>query len=155
MWIAKSPDVHLRRVLQRGSVAAVVMVCSCGPRQAPQFPVQGRVVDGTNRPATNALVVFHPVAGVSSPGVRPQGRVDEAGSFIMTTREFGDGVPCGTYAITVFWQRPQTNPYDGDGPDILAGRYNDPAASKLTFTVEPKSSNVVPEIKVLIAGDRQ
>jgi hypothetical protein len=133
------------------SAATIAFMCSCGPQQPALFPVRGRVVDAARRPAAHALVVFHPVDAVEAAGVRPSGRVDESGNFRMTTREADDGAPTGTYVITVFWQRPQTNPFDGDGPDILAGRYNNPAESRLRFTVEPKASNVVPEITVQIA----
>ncbi len=119
------------------------------------FQVKGRVVDGKNKPAFNALVIFHPKDPAAPAGVRPQGRVDEAGDFVLTTYATGDGAPAGEYTVTVFWQRPQTSPFDGDGPDILGGRYNEPKTSKISFTVEAKGPNVVPEIQVIIGPERR
>jgi hypothetical protein len=116
------------------------------------FSVNGRVVDGKNHPAKNALVIFHPADSTTLSGIRPQGRVDESGNFTLTTYEPNDGAPAGQYTVTVFWQRPQTNPYDGDGPDILGGRYNNPKTSKISFTVEANGKNQVPEIQVVVGG---
>jgi hypothetical protein len=131
--------------------ALALSVASCGNGRKPLYPVQGRVVDGRNKPAFNALVVFHPTDPTGMAGILPQGRVDESGNFKLMTYEKDDGAPAGSYNVTVFWQRPQTSPFDGDGPDILAGRYNDSKTSKISFTVEAKSSNVVPDIQVQIA----
>jgi hypothetical protein len=138
--------------MRLGVIAFALSASACGDGRHPVFPVSGHVVDGAKKPAVNALVIFHPADPDALPGVLPQGRVDASGNFTLTTYNKDDGAPAGAYTITVFWQRPQTNPFNGDGPDILAGRYNDPKTSKLSFTVEPKPGNEVPEIQVVVPG---
>jgi hypothetical protein len=140
-------------------VGALMLACSlafsavsCGNGRKPLFAVKGRVVDGKNQPAVNALVIFHPTDAASLPGILPQGRVDRDGYFTLTTYDKDDGAPAGQYVVTVFWQRPQTSPFDGDGPDILGGRYNDPKKSTISFTVEPTPTNLVPDIQVIVTG---
>jgi hypothetical protein len=140
----------------RASVALLVCgfalaVTGCGGGKPVAYTVKGRVVDGKNNPAYNALVIFHPAdPGQLPAGVLPQGRVDKAGDFVLATYDKDDGAPPGKYAVTVFWQRPQTSPFDGDGPDILGGRYNNPREPKFSFTVEAKAGNVVPELQVIV-----
>lgn len=135
------------------SLLAFTASCSNGRQRL--YPVEGTVVDGSSQPAVNAVVVFHPSEPDLLPRLRPRGRVDESGRFKVTTYQEGDGAPAGRYNVTVFWQRPQTSPFDGDGPDILAGRYNDPKSPQVTFTVEANRSNVVPEIQVQLPSGKK
>lgn len=142
--------------LVRASLASLLgclafLAVSCGDGRPPVYPVKGRVVDARGQPAFNALVVFHPE---DAKAPRPSGRVNESGDFLMTTYNKDDGAPAGKYAVTVFWQRAQTNPFDGDGPDILGGRYNNPKSPPFTFTVEAKQDNAVPELKVVIGTEK-
>jgi hypothetical protein len=126
------------------------LAVSCGDGKPALYPVKGRVVDDKGKPAFNAMVVFEPADSTKLPNIRPSGRVNEAGDFVVTTYAKDDGAPAGEYGVRVFWQLPQTSPFDGDGPDILQGRYNDPKAPAFSFTVENKPDNEVPEIKVVV-----
>jgi hypothetical protein len=119
------------------AVFGVALLCSsCGTgNHLPVHPVHGQVlVDG--RPASNALVVFHPVGDGPARELRPVGHVGTDGTFILTTYARGDGAPAGDYAVTVDWRQP-TPPVDGaePGPSLLPARYNSPTASNLRVTV--------------------
>ncbi len=104
------------------------------------YPVTGRVlVNG--KPATAALVTFHPVGGsVDTP--RPVARVGANGEFALTTRETGDGAPAGEYRVTVVWTTVSAGKKQvSDGDDVqvrnlLPANYGRPDATPLKATVK-------------------
>src|SRR6266545_2524453 len=72
----------------------VALLCSsCGNTDhLPVHRVHGQVlVDG--RPASNALVIFHPLGDGSARELRPVGHVGTDGTFILTTYAQRDGAP--------------------------------------------------------------
>jgi hypothetical protein len=56
---------------------------------------------------------------------------DEAGRFSAGTREPGDGVPAGSYAVTVVWCPGE----EDEPPNLLPPRYADPERSGLRIEV--------------------
>jgi hypothetical protein len=126
------------------ALAAVVVLgtaTGCSGQKAV-YPVHGVVLDGKNKPAKGAVVVFHPTAG-DAQDCRPVGTVDDNGEFVLTTYQSGDGAPAGDYVVTLVRPAPRRTPLDREGGDLLQGRFADPAASKITVTVEKQTDNEV------------
>jgi hypothetical protein len=136
------------RLAAAALAAAALLASSCGPSRKPVFPVRGQVFDDKHKPAVGALIIFHPVGGADADAAKPVGHVDDSGAFTLTTYKQGDGAPAGEYAVTIEWPAPKTSPFGGEGKDQLKGRYRDPNASKIRFTVENKPDNEVPAIEV-------
>ena len=85
-------------MLRFGSRLSVGLIglclASCGqenPRK-PVYPVHGKVVDKDGKPATGALLVFHPLGGDADSN-NPTARVEKDGSFALTTYDDADGAP--------------------------------------------------------------
>jgi hypothetical protein len=138
-------------VLLLALTCTAFLLSSCARTdREPVYPVHGRVLDGSSRPAVGALVVFHPVNTKESSPLKPLAYVDEKGAFTLTTYERGDGAPAGEYVVTVEWRRRIANPFaaDNEGQDRLEGRFSNPKTSKLRFTIEPRRDNVLPPIQV-------
>jgi hypothetical protein len=131
------------------SLLALVGGCGQSGRKAV-YPVQGQVRAAGDQPAEGALVIFHPLGEAAGDSTKPLAYVKSDGSFHLTTYTQDDGAPEGEYAITIEWHSPNANPFAGkkETPDLLDGRYKDPAASKIHFTVEKKPANEVPTISV-------
>jgi hypothetical protein len=73
---------------------AALLGTSCGPGRTPVHPVSGQVFFA-GKPTPGAVVVFHPVGTEDPQGPRPSGKVQEDGSFSLTTFTPGDGAPEG------------------------------------------------------------
>ena len=129
--------------------ASCVLFASCSRSdRVAVSPVRGQVFAASNEPAAGALVVFHPVDANAEPTLRPVAYVDDEGNFELTTYDQGDGAPSGKYVITVEWREKPATPFSADkeGKDRLRGKYANPEASTLQFTVDGKSEHVVPAI---------
>jgi hypothetical protein len=106
--------------------------------------VEGKVLVG-GQPAAGAIVALHRQPAL--PGM-PPGAAEAAadGAFRPMTFQAGDGLPEGEYRISVVWLQaaPQVSPIKGiasdeatsDPIDRLQGRYRDPNASNLKYTVK-------------------
>ena len=126
-------------------LAALVLLgtaTGCGGQKAV-YHVHGIVLDGNNKPAKGAVVVFHPTTGDTAEETRPVGTVDDNGEFVLTTYQSGDGAPAGDYVVTLIRPAPRRTPLDREGRDLLGGRFADAAASKITVTVEKQTDNEV------------
>jgi hypothetical protein len=123
--------------------ALALLVSSCGgQKRAPVYPVKGEV-SVMGKPATGALVVFHPVGNEAPQALRPSGYVREDGSFSLTTYTPDDGAPEGDYRVVVSWTDPtaRPDPATGEVPNKLPSRYANPTTSGLSAKVEPGSDN--------------
>jgi hypothetical protein len=103
------------RALSLISLAALTSAfCGCGGSSA--IPVQGTVtLDG--KPVADAVVTFAP-QGEGEPAA---GATNASGKFILQRREAGDGVPPGSYAVTVVGVRTTGLQATSDGlSDITA-----------------------------------
>ncbi len=136
----------------RGLAALLVLMLTtgCGSTGAvPVFPVEG-VVQFAGEPAAGAFVVFHPLDGVlkdptGAPVPLPTAKVNADGKFQLTTFDGGDGAPAGRYAVTVEWRKLVGKGNDMQaGPNVVPASYNDPAATPLQVTVEPKPTALEP-----------
>jgi hypothetical protein len=140
---------HRRALVFLLVAAALVSLPACGKGgRKPVYPVHGKVLDGSNKPAVGALVVFHPVNATDDDPNKPRGYVEEDGSFALTTYDKGDGAPEGEYVATVEWRPPRKTPFEPDPGDKLNGRYSDPKKSPHRFKVEKGAGNELPPIKV-------
>lgn len=131
------------RLIHRWAVFAVAVVSGCGGpdyETIPTYPATGRVtVNGV--PAAGAVVRLYPKA--PQPGVKypltPSGKVDDQGSYQLTTYEGTDGAPLGAYVVTLEWPDPEWRPPGGGipppPPDRLKGRFADPKRSTIAVTV--------------------
>jgi hypothetical protein len=134
-------------------VAAVsAWISGCGSGRPTCHPVRGEVfvLEGSQRtPATGAVITFHP-AGSAPNTAKPTARVGEDGSYTLTTYDGGDGAQAGEYTVTVEWVPPRPPPphKPTQTGDRLKGRYSDPVASTIKYTVEKGKDNVVPTIEL-------
>jgi hypothetical protein len=107
----------------------------------PTYPVKGAITF-QGRPVNGAYVVLRGT-GTEPRQPRADGLTEEDGSLRLSTYEAYDGVPAGTYSVTVEWRKPMWLPDGRRGPNLLPARYADPKTSGLTFTVKPGDSNVL------------
>src|SRR5262245_10361526 len=115
----------------------------CGGERV--FPVRGWVLVG-EEPAVGATVEFHPMSGgrwVASD--HPTGRVQDDGSFELSTRSDWDGAPAGEYAVTVEWRPPLPA---GDesvaGPGLVPGSYTQRGTTPLRAIVAEGTNVLAP-----------
>ena len=112
----------------------------------PTRPVAVRLtLDG--KPLAGAEVLF---VGQGKEPRQPKadGVSGSDGAVRLSTYAAYDGVPPGDYKIAVSLRKPRWTPEGKDGPDVLAGKYGDPATSGLSATV--KASGKV-EIRLELA----
>jgi hypothetical protein len=137
------PNYSFGERVWAGALAVPILCCgSCARNEGnvPVFPVRGQVVVG-GKPAKNAFVVFHPAGAEGPQALRPYAHAGADGSFKLTTYALDDGAPAGEYLVTVVWLAPGGGE---DPPDLLKGRYRDPAASPLRVTIPKESTELTP-----------
>ena len=142
--------------------------CSQGEFHHPVYPAGGTVTRG-GEPVVDALVSFHPVdpATVAIPEGRegppvafPTAHTGDQGQFSLSTYLAGDGVPAGTYKVTVSFlggspegaevseSGDETGIEEG-GPRFVPARperqiapqYASPETTPLEATVSPDAEN--------------
>jgi hypothetical protein len=113
-------------------------------------PVQGEAFDKDKKPATGAIIVFHPNGIKGMADIRPTATVDDTGAFQPTTYTANDGLPEGEYDVTVVWTaQPKGGTLIGGGeqrsfaPDRLGGRYGDPKKAQLKATIRKGETNTL------------
>jgi hypothetical protein len=85
-------------LLAAACVAATCLIgCGGGPKVAP---VTGKVLHKGQSVAPGSII-FHPDAGNTWAGERPTSMIQLDGSFTMKTYPWGDGVPPGSYKVTL------------------------------------------------------
>jgi len=83
---------------------ATVSLAGCGkrhPDRLPVCPTRGEAALA-GKPATGALLIFHPTAAITLPAL-PHATVSADGGYAVGTYEGDDGLPEGEYAVTVLW----------------------------------------------------
>src|SRR5262245_9309643 len=82
--------------------ALALWAAGCGSGRRAVDPASGQVVAGKDKkPATGAMVMFHPVHEDGGPIYKPVAYVDEQGQYQLTTYTKGDGAPAGEYVVTL------------------------------------------------------
>lgn len=118
----------------------------CGGSESgpPIYPTSGKVlVDG--KPAAKARVTFHALNGPAGAALQPIAIAEADGSFRPSTRLSYDGAPAGDYAVTVVWPKVTMDHGEAiEGPDLLRGRYGDPARSGLKATIKEGENDLPP-----------
>lgn len=134
--------------------STIFLATGCGDGRVATAPVSGQVlVDG--QPAGGAVIVLHPADDASSVAtgaerLRPMGRSDEAGNFVIGTWESSDGAPAGRWKATVEWYvaenaEPNADPESAEAEvDRLGGVYANPATSPLVVEVSSGGAVIPP-----------
>ncbi len=100
----------------------------------PTHPVRAKVTF-EGKPAAGAYVVL--LCTEKEPRRRrADGFVEANGSLCLSTYEAFDGVPAGTYTITVERRQPMALPDGRPGPNLYPPRYASAKTSGLTFEVK-------------------
>ena len=115
-------------------LACGLVSCAKAPNHPPVYPVEGRVLY-EGKPAPGAVVILHSPTEEPAKASRPHARADANGDFQLTTYRTGDGVPAGTYVVTLEWK--QAGDHPEQGAELLPSAYTDPNTSKLRATVIP------------------
>jgi hypothetical protein len=124
------------------ALASAIAFVGCA-KSVPRYPVEG-TVKFRGKLIPGAVVMFHPG---SDTALRPHYAVtDDSGRYEVIDSASEDGLPAGSYLVTVIWQELKK---DGDeqlrtGRNLLPARYSNPATSELQFTVKPEPSNTFP-----------
>jgi hypothetical protein len=121
-------------------VLPLLLACTGCDSSGPEIAsVSGRVtMDG--KPLANATIVFIPENG------RPAGaRTDENGDYVLSFSEGRRGAIPGPNSVRISTVRDAEQDENGktavpESKETVPMEYN--AASKLTFTVEPKKKNI-------------
>jgi hypothetical protein len=125
--------------------SAALVAASCGSKSASLHPVRGRVLY-LGQPTPGAIVVFHPVGNDDPAAPRPSGKVQEDGSFTLSTFKPGDGAPAGDYLVAIAWidQNAQVDPAAEEKPNRLPSWYADPRTSQLNAKVQKGNNDLPP-----------
>lgn len=121
-------------------------LAGCGGEawQAETHPASGRVsVNG--EPPVGALVHLYPAAeSVDKRNSRPWGKVQEDGTFTLSTYKPADGAPVGEYIFTIVWP---DEPLKPTLFDRLGHKYAKPEQSQWRLVVE-EGENEFPPIEM-------
>lgn len=126
-----------------------------GPARLELHRAKGTVMQA-GRPATGATVTLHPGPSITderTKTLRPNGIVDEAGSYILSTYVPDDGAPAGDWIVTVVWPDPKADAKirkqleeEGNSvPDVFQGRFAKPESSPWKVTIV-EGENSLPAI---------
>ena len=134
--------------------AALAMLALAGCRgksgQETVYPVKGELfIKG--QPAAGAVIWLHrevpTEAEKENPIAIPSARVQQDGSFEVSTYGANDGAPAGRYRVTVVWTK---NNGGGDGGEqhLLPAHYMDPMKSGLPVVEIKTEKNELPRIQL-------
>lgn len=131
-----------QRLLGFAAAALLAAGAGCAEKlnRPDLHPLSGGVfVNG--KPAVGALITFHPTDKPDWKALRPFALVGADGTFKAGTYDPEDGVPAGTYRVTVVWAPVSTG---GPEPDRLKGIYGDTNRPAATVTVAPGPNTLEP-----------
>jgi len=132
------------------TLLAVSLGCSScsGAKGPPVFPVQGKVLF-RGKPASGALVIFHPLNQPELEKGMPRAVVEDDGSFSVTTLTANDGAPAGDYAVSITWKTTSEKIPSRKGrpkrvPTNFPEKYKNPKTSGLVVRVEETQNELRP-----------
>src|SRR5262245_9477558 len=141
----------LGRFLHQSPVLIVAVLAlylaSCGNGWKKCYPARGKILLD-DKPIEGAEVWLMPTAEElvnTNPPVRPYGKTNKDGTFLLTTYTARDGAPAGTYKARVICEkkvkaaRPGIGGEDDAGglQNILSPKYADPEAAGLSVVIQP------------------
>lgn len=114
--------------------AALVAGCSDKSYvEVAVHPVEG-TLHAKGEPLYGAYLTFHPQGDVGmTKGNKPFARVEQDGSFRVTTYDTNDGAPAGSYAVTIYW--PEDPESRGFSPDRLKEKFAKPEQPAFEVTI--------------------
>jgi len=148
---------HLRssRSLTVFRLLALLLLCllltSCGKsRFKPLYPVKGRVlVNG--EPTADVTVQFHSLDDPGDQLVSPTAATDEDGWFTVSTYNANDGMPAGSYDVTMIWLMTDKRGRPKMGPlnkvNKLPMSYSKPETSGFKVQIN-KGENTLPPFEL-------
>jgi len=115
-----------------GAALLLLGAAGCGERL---YPVSGKVTLEDGKPLTKGLVIFEALEGEKK--VTARGDIQADGTYRLSTRRPGDGVPPGKYHVLI------SPRIDVDNPEPLPfdGRYTGFKTSGLNFEVTAGSND--------------
>lgn len=106
-------------------------------------------------PAKGALVTLYPgpsIVDEQAKTLRPNGVVDDAGKYVLSTYVANDGVPAGEWIVTIVWPNPKVDEKtrkaleeEGNSvPDVFQGRFGKPETSPWKVTIAAGENSLPP-----------
>lgn len=92
------------------------------------------------QPATGVSAVLYPVTELETDQFvpRPMGTVDSLGRLRLRTFQPDDGVPVGTFKVTLQWRKQVIDGEDvHEGPNILPAKYANPGTTPFLIVAKP------------------
>jgi len=137
-----------RAAVPVAAVAFLVFV-GCEPTKPAAVPAGGKVTFKKSTPPAGALVVFHPTepAAEKRMGGKPFAKVNDDGTFKLTSYEEGDGAPEGEYGVTIDWRAKgkeggfSLGDGGGAGAPKLNPKYSNPQQPFTKVTVKKGDAN--------------
>jgi len=127
-------------------LSLLLLLQGCGPKEwkAKVVPARGSIsINGS--PAEGVMVTLSPRGDqVDKRETQPWGVSSTDGTFTLTTYEFEDGAPEGTYDVLVRWP---DDVHSMDAIDMLDGAYSRPDKSQWQVTVI-KGTPELPPIRI-------
>ena len=111
----------------------LIFVVGCGPGHVP---LKGKVTfsdDGT--PLTIGKVIL------SQPNYQSRGDLDANGEFVMESLKVGDGLPPGTYGVSIDGAI-EYGDFGGGGYSLVDPKWASPETSGLTINVDRKTKTL-------------
>jgi len=134
-------------------LGVLIGVSGCGSETSPEqrevHPAFGSVLF-KGKPIPDATVRLHPVTPPADgkPVFIPRGKVDEFGSYTISTYAVADGAPAGEYRVSLSWQGPLQGLSEDEEDKLrerLPWKYTSPETSGLTVSISD-GENLLPEI---------
>lgn len=129
----------MRVVVCLWCIVLAVVLCGCGSGDKLEtYHVTGKVTLQDGKPMAGGMVIFHSVEHkISASGV-----ISEDGTCqMMSTYQPEDGAVAGQHRVAIIAPRFPIDPQNPVPPPTIAPKYNNPATSKLEFTVTPAGPN--------------
>ena len=131
-------------------VGLIPIMAGCAqdfPCQEATYPVSGNVTYH-GRPLSKVEICFFPDDPNLVDRVRPRGKTDEKGRFILWTYVPGDGAPVGTYKVTAIQQEVTVSKGTiAVKPNELPPKYSSWSSTPLKVQIG-KGKNEIPTIEI-------
>ncbi len=142
--LTNSPTIFYARQTAWLLLVACLIVLANGCRSQDWKKTTNRVfgkVIINGQPAKDVIVKLYSQSGpIDRRESVPWGLTNAEGVFNLTTYKQNDGVPEGTYRVSLKWPKDKSKP----SPDKLDGMYSDPATSPFEIVVRRGKNDLPP-----------